>query len=241
MTLTRKMPGSINWIGYLAITLLLALLLGVLTVRSGAWQQGIIIYALACLGAALLLLLSAILMLLPRFVPWRKALLGRALLALPGTVLLLFALAGRGDYPPIHDITTDTDDVPVFVAAPQQRGAHANTLEVIPETLALQRAKLPEIETLHTQLSVDEAFDRALQIAAELGWDIYHRDRHAGVIEAVATTPIMGFKDDVVIRVRSNAQGTLVDLRSVSRVGVGDLGANAKRILAFQDAFRQSS
>jgi uncharacterized protein (DUF1499 family) len=59
------------------------------------------------------------------------------------------------------------------------------------------------------------------------------------VIEAVDTTNIMAFKDDVVIRVRSNATGTLLDLRSVSRVGEGDIGANAKRIRAFRAAFQQ--
>jgi len=72
-----------------------------------------------------------------------------------------------------------------------------------------------------------------------MGWDIYHQDINAGVIEAVDTTTIMTFRDDVVIRVRSNAQGTLLDLRSVSRVGIGDIGANAKRIRAFQLKFDQ--
>ena len=76
-------------------------------------------------------------------------------------------------------------------------------------------------------------------MATELGWDIYHRDRNVGVIEAVDTTSIMAFKDDVVIRVRSNTRGTLLDLRSVSRVGIGDIGANARRIRAFQQKFEQ--
>jgi uncharacterized protein (DUF1499 family) len=59
------------------------------------------------------------------------------------------------------------------------------------------------------------------------------------VIEAVDTTAVMAFKDDVAIRVRGGAQGTQIDLRSASRVGEGDLGANAKRIRAFLDAFQQ--
>ena len=70
-----------------------------------------------------------------------------------------------------------------------------------------------------------------------MGWDIYNQDRNTGVIEAVDTTAIMAFQDDIVIRVRTNAQGTLLDLRSVSRVGVSDIGANAKRIRAFQQRF----
>ena len=78
---------------------------------------------------------------------------------------------------------------------------------------------------------------RALEVAGELGWEVYFKDQSAGIIEAVDTTAIMAFWDDVVIRVLGDAQGTKLDLRSVSRVGVGDLGANAARIRAFQQAF----
>ena len=73
-----------------------------------------------------------------------------------------------------------------------------------------------------------------------MGWEIIDAGGRTGYIEAVDTTRIMAFKDDVVIRVRSNADGTLIDLRSVSRVGISDLGANARRIRTFQDAFRKS-
>jgi hypothetical protein len=232
-------PGLVNWVGYLAITLLLTLPVAVLTVRSGAWQEGLLLYTLSCLGAALLLALSIVLLLLPRFTRWRKGIAGRALITLPGTLLLLSVLASRGDYPPIHDITTDTRDPPVFTAAEQQRGPEANTLEIDADVTALQQKAYPDLQTILSEMSIDEAFDRALQVARDMGWDIYHQDRNVGVIEAVDTTTIMTFKDDVVIRVRSNAQGTLLDLRSVSRVGIGDIGANAKRIRAFQQKFGQ--
>ena len=85
----RKTPGLVNWVGYLAITLLLALPIAVLAVRSGEWQQGLLLYAIGCFGAAILLLLAMVLMLLPRYSSWRKGIAGRALLAVPGTVLLL--------------------------------------------------------------------------------------------------------------------------------------------------------
>jgi uncharacterized protein (DUF1499 family) len=151
---------------------------------------------------------------------------------------LLSLLAGRGDYPPIHDITTDTGDPPVFTAAQQQREAGANSLEIQPDTITQQRLAYPDLQTTLSDLPIDDAFDRALQVAQELGWEVYHQDRNAGVIEAVDTTAIMAFQDDVVIRLRSNASGTLLDLRSVSRVGVGDIGANAARIRAFQQQFQ---
>lgn len=240
MNQSPRLPGLINWIGYLAITLLAILPLAVLTVRSGAWQQGLMLYAIACLGATALMALSVLLLLLPRFNSWRGAIVGRALFALPGTLLLSMMLAGRGDIPPIHDISTDTDDPPVFTAAPEQRGEGSNSLEILAETIEQQRRDYPELQTLLTDIPIDDAFGRAVVVAGNLGWDIYHQDRNAGVIEAVDTTAIMAFKDDVVIRLRTNADGTLVDLRSVSRVGISDLGANAKRIRAFQEAFRKS-
>ena len=162
----------------------------------------------------------------------------RALFTLPGAVLLLTLLAGRGDYPPIHDITTDTEDPPVFTAATERRGESSNSLEIVAETLSAQQAAYPDLGTIRTQEPIEAAFERAAATARALGWEIYREDLNAGVIEAVDTTLIMGFKDDVVIRLRTNAEGTLVDLRSVSRVGIGDLGANAKRIRQFQVAFR---
>ena len=239
MTQAEKSPTLVTWIGYLAAAMLLALPLAVLTVRSGAWQQGLLLYALACLGAALLLAILLALLLLPRYAPWRGAILGRAALALPGTLLLLVLLANRGDHPPIHDITTDTGDPPQFTAAESVRGAEANPLDIDPLVIEQQQAAYPELDTLVTSLSIDEAFDRALAVANALGWEVYHQDRNAGFIEAVDTTPIMGFSDDIVIRVRSSARGTLLDLRSVSRVGISDLGANADRIRTFQQAFQQ--
>jgi uncharacterized protein (DUF1499 family) len=234
-----KSPALVTWIGYLAAGLLLALPLAVLMVRSGAWQQGLLLYALACLGAALLLAILLILLLLPKYAAWRGAILGRAALALPGTVLLVSLLAGRGDHPPIHDITTDTADPPLFTAAESVRGPQANPLAIDPQVIEQQQAAYPDLDTLVTTLPVDEAYDRALAVARGLGWEIYHEDRRAGVIEAVDTTPIMGFSDDIVIRVRSHAGDTSVDLRSVSRVGISDLGANARRIRAFLQAFQQ--
>ncbi len=234
----QRRPALVNWLGYLALTLLLALPAAVLTVRAGAWQQGLLIYAIACAGAAILLLLAVLLMLLPRFAPWRKALGGRALLALPGALLLL-SLLGAGQYPRIHDISTDLQDPPAFTAAPQQRGPGSNSLDTDPATVALQAQAYPDLQTLRTTMEYGELFDKAVRVASDMGWDIYLQDRNAGVIEAVDTTAVMGFKDDIVIRVRTNAEGALVDLRSVSRVGVGDLGANAKRINAFLASLQQ--
>ena len=234
----NRTPGLVSWTGYIALTLLLALPLSVLAVRSGAWQQGLLLYAIACFGSILLVIMSIVLLLLPRFAPWRKAIAGRALLALPGTALLL-SLASGGASARIHDITTDTRDPPTFTLAAQQRGTGSNSLEIDQAVIAQQQQAYPDLQPIVSTLPIDEAYSLALQVATDMGWEIYHQDRNAGVIEAVDTTRIMAFKDDVVIRLRSIPQGTLVDLRSVSRVGEGDIGANAKRIRAFREAFQQ--
>ena len=233
-----KTPGLVTWTGYLALTLLLVLPVSVLTVRSGAWQQGLLLYAIACLGSTLLILLSIVLLLLPRLTLWRKKISLNTFFALPGAALLL-SLASGGNSPRIHDITTDTRDPPTFTMAVQERGSSANPLDINSEVIALQQQAYPDLQTLHSPLSIDEAFNRSVQVATDLGWDIYRQDRNTGVIEAVDTTRIMAFKDDVVIRLRTNARGTLLDLRSVSRVGEGDIGANAVRIRAFAEAFQQ--
>lgn len=238
MNQQNTIPGLVKWAGYIAPTLLLALPLSVLFVRFGVWQPGLLLYAITCLVSLLLLLLSLVLLLLPRFAPWRGALVRSVLFALPGTVLLLSLVAG-GETARIHDITTDTTDPPTFTMAAQQRGTGSNPLEIDQAVITLQQQAYPDLQTLVSPLSLDAAFSRALQVATDQGWEIYHQDRDTGVIEAVATTRVMAFKDDIVIRLRSADQGTLVDLRSVSRVGEGDMGANAKRIRAFREAFQQ--
>jgi uncharacterized protein (DUF1499 family) len=234
----HSMPRRINWLGYFAIGLFLILPLSVLIIRSGHWQQGLPLYAIACLGSALVVVLTIVLLLRRRFAPWRKNILLRALFALPGAVLLL-ALTSGGNHPMIHDISTDTADPPTFTVALQERGADSNALTINQDVLRQQQEAYPDLQTLVSHLSIKEAYNHALQVADEMGWEVYQQDSNAGVIEAVDTTNIMGFKDDIVIRVRRGPQGSLVDLRSVSRVGEGDLGANANRIRAFCDAFQQ--
>lgn len=234
-----KNSKLLNWGGYLSLTLLLALPLSVLIVRSGLWQQGLILYALSCACAAALLAIFAILFLLPAFKERRSDIAKRAGLLLPGCFLFVSVLASRGDFPPIHDISTDTLDPPVFTAAEKIRGAGSNPLTIKPESIAQQKQAYPELLSLRSPESVEESFNRALATANAMGWEVYHSDADSGTIEAVDTTAIMNFKDDVVIRVRAGTNESVIDVRSVSRVGVGDIGANAKRIRAFQQHFEQ--
>jgi len=97
-------------------------------------------------------------------------------------------------------------------------------------TAKQQLAGYPELRPALLSASVPAAFDTALAAARQMGWDIVATDPAAGRFEATATTPWFGFKDDIVVRVTPRESGSRVDVRSLSRVGRGDLGANARRI-----------
>jgi uncharacterized protein (DUF1499 family) len=133
--------------------------------------------------------------------------------------------------PPIHDITTDTENPPAFVAVLPLRASAPNTADYGgPEIAAQQRAAYPDIQPVHLAMPPAQAFQRALVAVRESGWHLVAADSAAGRIEATATTFWYGFKDDVVIRVIPSDRGTRVDVRSESRVGRSDIGTNARRI-----------
>ena len=136
--------------------------------------------------------------------------------------------------PPIHDITTDTDDPPAFVAVLGLRGEKANSTDYEgAELAAQQKAGYPDLGPLVLDLAPAEAFARAEAAARALGWEMVAADAVAGRLEATDTTFWFGFKDDIVVRVRAEGQGSRVDVRSNSRVGKSDVGINAKRIAAY--------
>jgi uncharacterized protein (DUF1499 family) len=236
-TRERALHAAIRWPAYLAWAFLALIMIGVLTVRAGNWQQGLLLYAIACLCSSLLLLWLLLAAALPAWRHRAGAIALRALPALPGAVLTTLAIAASG-VPPIHDITTDTANPPEFTRAQSLRGPQSNPLRVDPEVIEQQRAAYPELRTLVSEKPIEATFELATRIARELGWEITLHDLNSGMIEAVDRTPLMGFADDVVIRVRSEERGSVVDLRSVSRVGMSDLGANAARIQRFAERFR---
>jgi len=138
----------------------------------------------------------------------------------------------------MNDVTTDLDDPPEFIAVIPLRPAGSNSLEYGgTEMAANQRRVHPEVQPLFSTLAPPAAFNRALEVAEDLGWDVVAEDRAAGRIEAIDTTPFFRFKDDVVIRIRADERGSRIDLRSHSRIGLTDLGKNAARIMTFIRAF----
>ena len=143
--------------------------------------------------------------------------------------------------PAIHDITTDTMQPPPFLAVLPLRAGAMNAVEYGgPDVAAKQKSAFPEIAPLTLSLPPDRAFDRALAAARTMGWDLVASDPAGLRIEATDTTFWFGFKDDVVIRVTPQPNGSRVDVRSLSRVGVGDIGANAARIRKYLATLKSS-
>ncbi len=168
-----------------------------------------------------------------------------------GILALVIALAAFGipwrmqaqarRVPPIHDVTTDPEDPPAFVAVVARRSGARNPVEYAGPAVAVQqRRAFPDLVPLDLATPPERVFPAAEAAARGLGWEIVAAVPAEGRLEATATTPWFGFKDDVVVRVRGRGPGSRVDVRSLSRVGVGDLGINAARVRAFLDRLRAS-
>jgi uncharacterized protein (DUF1499 family) len=202
--------------------------------RAGLWSFGTgfsVLRWAAYIGiAAALLALLFLLILRPRGAT--LAALGLALLL--GTITVALPWQQRRtarSVPPIHDITTDLGDPPTFVAILPLRADAPNSAEYEGEEVAAQqRAAYPDIAPLFLETTPATAFTQALDAARAMGWEIVAADSTAGRIEATATTRWFGFKDDVVVRITADGSRSRVDVRSVSRVGRSDVGANAARI-----------
>lgn len=133
--------------------------------------------------------------------------------------------------PAIHDITTDTTNPPQFVAVlPLRKAAPNSAIYGGAKVAAKQHAAYPDIKPAVLAMPPARAFKRALAAARSMGWNIDAAVPADGRIEATATTAWFGFKDDIVIRVRAHGSGSVVDVRSESRVGTSDIGTNARRV-----------
>jgi uncharacterized protein (DUF1499 family) len=228
------------WSGRIALFSLAVVVLAIIIVRSGLLE---IVPALATFGAALIFAAIAILLAFASFVTiWRQGyrglrysilglFLGLLLLAYPGY------LAYRASkLPMIADITTDPVNPPRFDVLARLRPRGSSDY---PGTTAaqLQHSAYPDIGPLELDVPPKYAYDIALAIVTKRKWHVVDAlpptpGRRDGTIEAVARTLVMGFRDDVVIRVIPAGSGARVDVRSASRYGWHDFGANASRVRA---------
>jgi uncharacterized protein (DUF1499 family) len=163
--------------------------------------------------------------------------LGAALVYLPWQYSRL-----RNTLPPIHDITTDTDNPPAFRAVLPARAAEnaGGVAYDDPQVPQLQKTAYPDVAPLQVALPVARAFSEALGVAAGMpGWVIVAADADKGHIEASQQSRWFGFTDDIVIRVACDEVGSRIDIRSTSRQGRSDYGVNAARIRAYMGALRK--
>ena len=160
---------------------------------------------------------------------WAGIIVGAGIMALMAPqIMAAFSV------PPIHDITTDTDNPPLFVDILPLRADAPNTAEYGGASLAaIQKAGYPGVVPLMLAVPPAEAFTRAQKIVETRGWALVAANADEGRIEATSETRNMHFKDDVVIRITAQDGGSKIDMRSVSRFGQSDLGVNAKRIMDF--------
>jgi uncharacterized protein (DUF1499 family) len=167
--------------------------------------------------------------------------------------MIAAAAGSRGEIPPIHDISTDTQDPPQFTASLIERRTQdgaSNSVDYASKTNPadgrplpeVQAEAYPEVQPIMLPVTPDLAYQAALEVAREMGWTVSTASEGAMMFEATATSFWFGFKDDIVVRIApdEDESGARVDARSVSRVGTSDLGANAARLEAFSEKLRSS-
>jgi len=230
------------WAHRIAVFSLAVAVLAILIARADLLEA---VPALVTLGAALVLAMLAILVAFASFVTlWNNGgpgfanaitavLIGTALLGYPGY------LAYKGHaLPAIKDITTDPIDPPRYGMVARLRPPNSSLYPGL-ATAELQKEAWPDIEPLFVNVSPKAAFDGAMAVITKRKWRIVDsvppQPNREGHIEAIARTPIMGFRDDVAVRIRPASEGARIDIRSASRYGTADFGTNATRVLALLD------
>jgi uncharacterized protein (DUF1499 family) len=236
----RGVVSRLSLYGFgLALLAVLVMMLAGLGSRWGWWhfRVGFAILKWGAYGGLAAGLISLAGLLIAAWKRYRPGLL----LGGVGLVIGLLAVATPWSWrqaarsvPPIHDITTDAENPPQFVAVLPLRDDAPNPAEYGgPEVAVQQRAAYPDLGPVTLPVSPELAFQRVLLAAREMGWEVVDADATEGRIESTDTTFWFGFKDDVVVRITPVEGGSRIDVRSVSRVGKSDVGTNAKRIRKF--------
>lgn len=238
-----------SWLGTLILTVaivaLAAVFLVLLGARFGLWEPivgfGLIRSYLNPLGYGVtaLAVCGAIMLLVQRRAGFVKSLLASLIGLGLLTPMIKDRLSPPPRFPPIHDITTDTANVPAFMVLDDNRAGARNTLEYGGAEVAAQQLQaFPDITPIQSHQSATASYIRSLEVARAMGWQIVAEDAQGLRFEATARTPVFQFVDDVVVVVTALAdEASRVDIRSVSRIGRGDRGVNAARVRAFTEAF----
>lgn len=232
----------------ISLVAVIALLLAGYGYQWGWWGLGTA-FSQILPGSGVAALIGILLAIIFGFLWWRESSRRGGLMAVAAAVLGLAVIGTLGywyneaqKYPPIHDISTDIENPPKFRDIVHLRADVPNdTTYGDREKANLQREHYPDVETLYLEMTYPDAFERALEAARQMTWEqIVTADKEAGLIEAVDRLAWFGFKDDVVIRVDTaeTASRSRIDVRSVSRIGRGDIGVNAHRIREYLETVR---
>ncbi|SBS33514.1 hypothetical protein MAQ5080_02604 [Marinomonas aquimarina] len=149
------------------------------------------------------------------------------------SVMWLGLYMQKSKLPDLYDITTDLNNPPVFINMAYLRKASEHDLNYDFSWVPIQKKYYPKIKPLEVSNSFQETYIEAASLVSERGWDMVAQYPSAGVIEATARTPIFGLRNDIVIRITSQNDKVIVDMRSCSRAGESDHGNNAERIQGF--------
>ena len=243
---TEPVSSLANWARNLAVFSVVAVAVSIMIVRFGFLEMKPAIAtffgALGCAALSILVGLAAFVAI------WQNGSRGmsRVLLAflIDAAVLAYPAYLGLQyrKVPEIHDITTDPIDPPRFEALARLRNGEGTNTAVYAGLYSAEQQRLayPDIEPVQLEIPAERAYQLALQLANKRKWLVIDErapqpPRRVGRIEAVARTPIMGFREDISIRVAADGEDSRVDIRSSSRYFESDLGSNAARVTKFID------
>jgi hypothetical protein len=234
-----------SWARNLAVFSVVAVVVSILIVRFGFLEMkpalATFFGALACAGLSILVSFAAFVAI------WQNGSRGmsRIVLALLiDAVVLAYPAYLSLQYrklPPIHDITTDPIDPPRFEALARLRTGEGTNTAVYAGLYSAEQQRLyyPDVETVELDVPAQRAYEVTLQLVNKRKWRVVDerppQPRREGHIEAIAQTAIMGFREDVSIRVTPDGDGSRVDIRSASRYFESDLGSNAARITRLID------
>jgi uncharacterized protein (DUF1499 family) len=235
---------ALAWLAFFDSLIAIALALaGVFAAHRGLTTPffGFTLFALGLFFAVLALLMAIIALLIMLFSPSRRSALPRAIMGGVFALILVvpvLIVVMTHPYPAINDITTDTKNPPEFVHAQELPANHGRAMKYDPATYAQVQenaAVYHDLAPLKLDASPDDTYKKAEIIAGEVTvWNITARDQQKRTIEGVATSALFRFQDDFVIEVRpADGGGSLVEMRSKSRDGKGDLGTNYTRIKDF--------
>jgi uncharacterized protein (DUF1499 family) len=232
------------WSRHMAWFALATTVIAIFIVRSDFLEER---FGLPTLGGALAFAVVAVLFAFAAFVViWRDGLsgIGAALTGIFVSLALLaypaYLVAKAYKLPRIYDITTDPIKWPEYEQLARMRSRDTNpAIYAGLASAELQRAAYPDIETIEHDASPRAAYNGALAVLTKRKWSVINKrppdGRRDGIVEAVVRSPIMGFRDDVVVRIRPGSEGSLIDIRSSSRYGTFDFGSNAQRVRALID------